>query len=197
MIPTYLPSDPWRLKRWAYHDRDDLILFAETVFRIPISSQDWFSSWKCLKTFIFLSAEILTSITEKSCKKKLITHTPAAGWKFQLRQHEDGVRGRVWVRGRGPGQVRARLRRGDQEAPGVATELRRHHRQLLRGGFRADPEEEGVALHHHLLLTLWDVCHRSVLTKLYYNNELNINSKFNRLITRWSNFLSIFKVDVS
>ena len=75
MIPTYLPSDPWRLKRWAYHDRDDLILFAETVFRIPISSQDWFSSWKCLKTFIFLSAEILTSITEKSCKKKLITHS--------------------------------------------------------------------------------------------------------------------------
>ena len=150
---------------------------------------------KMSQNFILPSTEILTSITNREMSQNI--NKSSAGRELQLRQHKDGLCGRVWVRGWGPGQVSARLRRGDQEAPGVATELRRHHRQLLRRGFRADPEEEGVALHHHLLLTLWDVCHRLVLTKLYYNNELNINSKFNRLITRWSNFLSIFKVDVS
>ena len=46
-----------------------------------------------------------------------------AGWELQLRQHKDGLRGRVRVRGRGPGQVGSGLRCGDQEATRVAAEL--------------------------------------------------------------------------
>ena len=45
-----------------------------------------------------------------------INQTYPAGWELQLRQHKDGLRGRIRVRGRGSGQVRAGLCGGDQEA---------------------------------------------------------------------------------
>ena len=160
IISTYLCIDPRRLKRWAYHDRDDLILilpetcFSASPFPLKIDSHHENVS----KLYIAVDGnshinyrEMLQNINKSS-----------AGRELQLWQYKDGLCGRVRVRGRGPGQVCAWLCSGDQEAPRVAAELRRHHRQLLRGGLRADAEEESVSLHHHLLPAIRDVCHRFV-----------------------------------
>ena len=95
IISTYLCIDPRRLKRWAYHDRDDLILilpetcFSASPFPLKIDSHHENVS----KLYIAVDGnshinyrEMLQNINKSS-----------AGWELQLRQHKDGLCGRVRV----------------------------------------------------------------------------------------------------